>query len=465
LKKKKNRYEKEKIPNNLEMFVSSLRGNQSKTELNMPQLINPNDIHTAAATWSGFIYQGKIALYHVLKLLTTDTTSNAYHLQLDSLEDFAIVKEDLTPISLHQVKAMKSTSYGEYKEAFDKLEKRKVEHPSNDAYFHLAQKNTKTAVQIKALHPTIDIYKYNNGNHHCSLDEVNTYIENYISEYLNTNNLGHFNNPINVSIFRNNLEALIFNQVIAIHANNHQKDGLTINEGAYNFTIPLINFISELVKDPATTLDENYYLFVTKELLNQYYTEFIIEIEEEATEKGQIILENTKIKLDKYLQQINSLTNDEIINFIKGIMPHRQFKLKTLKDFKDNNVPKEEFKYAFLQCLYELVISHKTINQGILWNDKASLSYCPTIITDAHPNLWRVCHNIYKNVLDIDYELAYQGNTLITLGLETPSIVHTLNKTADVSGVPDKKNNISKWANTALTTIQNAKKNVNENNN
>ena len=34
----------------------------------MIQLINPNDIHSAADTWNGFIYQGKVALYHVLKL-------------------------------------------------------------------------------------------------------------------------------------------------------------------------------------------------------------------------------------------------------------------------------------------------------------------------------------------------------------------------------------------------------------
>lgn len=34
----------------------------------MVQLIDPNDIHSEADTWNGFIYQGKVALYHVLKL-------------------------------------------------------------------------------------------------------------------------------------------------------------------------------------------------------------------------------------------------------------------------------------------------------------------------------------------------------------------------------------------------------------
>ena len=89
-------------------------------------LINPNDIHSAADTWSGFIYQGKIALYHVLTLMLNEANVDDLELQLDSLEDFAIVRNDgtnISPVSLHQVKAMKSHLYSSYQEAFNNLEK------------------------------------------------------------------------------------------------------------------------------------------------------------------------------------------------------------------------------------------------------------------------------------------------------------------------------------------------------
>lgn len=59
----------------------------------MSNLIDPNDIHSAADIWNGFIYQGKVALYHVLKLINNDKDNvDGLHLQLDSLENFAIIR-------------------------------------------------------------------------------------------------------------------------------------------------------------------------------------------------------------------------------------------------------------------------------------------------------------------------------------------------------------------------------------
>jgi len=111
----------------------------------MTPLIDPNDIHSASATWNGFIYQGKVALYHVLKLINEKDSVEGLHLQLDSLEDFAIVRyenNDPKPVSLHQVKAVKSKYYLKFKEAFEKLEKRKDDFPCDEeAYFHLAMNN------------------------------------------------------------------------------------------------------------------------------------------------------------------------------------------------------------------------------------------------------------------------------------------------------------------------------------
>ncbi|PIF30081.1 hypothetical protein CLU81_0476 [Flavobacterium sp. 9] len=74
-------------------------------------LINPNDIDSAADTRSGFIYQGKIALYHII---LNKANVDDLELQLDSLDDFAIVRNDgtnISQVSLHQVKATKRHLY------------------------------------------------------------------------------------------------------------------------------------------------------------------------------------------------------------------------------------------------------------------------------------------------------------------------------------------------------------------
>ena len=82
--------------------------------------------HTAAATWSGFIYQGRIALYHVVKLLHDKTEAELAELflQIDSIEDFAIIKyglrDSVIPVTMHQVKAVKSNYYSSYKDDFNR---------------------------------------------------------------------------------------------------------------------------------------------------------------------------------------------------------------------------------------------------------------------------------------------------------------------------------------------------------
>lgn len=64
--------------------------------------------HSAIATWGGFLYQGKIALYHCIKLLIEESFNekplNLFELQLDSTDDFAIYNAGKV-ISTHQVKA------------------------------------------------------------------------------------------------------------------------------------------------------------------------------------------------------------------------------------------------------------------------------------------------------------------------------------------------------------------------
>ena len=65
--------------------------------------------HTAISTWSGYVYQGKIALFHTLKLLVADRAQTLNHkLQLESADDFAILSQSNIHLSLHQVKAYKS---------------------------------------------------------------------------------------------------------------------------------------------------------------------------------------------------------------------------------------------------------------------------------------------------------------------------------------------------------------------
>jgi len=421
----------------------------------MARLIDPNDIHTAAATWSGFIYQGKVALFHTLHLLNTDINALNYSLQLDSLEDFAIVDNNINPITLHQVKAMKSKAYADYRVAFDKLEKRLNDYPCNRAYFHLANQNQSTAAEIQAIHPNLQVYQYPNTNHFCSLEQINSVCEEQIENYLNNNNLQHFNNAKNIVALRNSLESIICNQIIDIHSCNHQNNGLRISEGAYYFVIPLTNFRDLLITDPTTLIDEDYFLFLSKGLINQYYLEFCQEIEDE----GEVTQED-KSKLATYLMQINGLNKSSLVNFIQSILPHREVKFNSISDFKENNIHSEEFRDAFLQTLYELVVSTGEIGNNLIWKGNDKLIYTATAINSPEQTKKRVCKRIYENINQTDIEVPYESDKLITTSLEVESIEKELNKQSQVDEGLNNVNNVTKWSKISLTTLNNAKNKI-----
>jgi len=78
--------------------------------------------HDASATWSGFNYQGKVALYHTLTLIKRKLDEreeydfSGYELILENHEDFDIKGPDGF-ISFHQVKAINQTAFSTYENA------------------------------------------------------------------------------------------------------------------------------------------------------------------------------------------------------------------------------------------------------------------------------------------------------------------------------------------------------------
>ncbi|TPV22421.1 hypothetical protein FJW00_19835, partial [Pantoea anthophila] len=77
----------------------------------------------ASPSWSGFNYQGKVSLYHALKIINMkpagDDLSNL-SLMLENTEDFEII-EDSNAKTFHQVKAYNSSSYSKYEDALLEL--------------------------------------------------------------------------------------------------------------------------------------------------------------------------------------------------------------------------------------------------------------------------------------------------------------------------------------------------------
>lgn len=99
--------------------------------------------HDASATWSGFNYQGKIALYHVLKIICEKKTIDIgydfsdYSLILENNEDFDIRGPGGFE-SFHQVKAINNTALSTYENALFAMMLQLVQPRYNNVtgYFH-----------------------------------------------------------------------------------------------------------------------------------------------------------------------------------------------------------------------------------------------------------------------------------------------------------------------------------------
>ncbi|MDO7440340.1 ABC-three component system protein [Acinetobacter baumannii] len=79
--------------------------------------------YDASSSWSGFNYQGKVAIYYVLKQINEaplDTDFSNYKLLLEATEDFEIIHNGV-PVSYHQVKAYNSQSFSKYSNALISL--------------------------------------------------------------------------------------------------------------------------------------------------------------------------------------------------------------------------------------------------------------------------------------------------------------------------------------------------------
>ena len=425
--------------------------------------------HTAIPTWSGFIYQGRIGLYHVLKQLNLrpENEINELVFQIDSIEDFSIMKSNPNgnpiPVSMHQVKAVKSTAYSTYKGDFEKLEKKwkDIGIHTVEAFFHLATKNEKTKTQIEALHPSLKIYVYENNAESCSLTEIDVKIKEQIVLVLQKYHIAGSENPANIQVLSEILEKIVSDKVIYIHSKNH--GGEAIGQAAYNNPIPLKSFL-DAIKTDITTLvqDENYFEMVIKGNLNRYYDEFCISCDEDQ------LTGDVKVKMDKYLVSFNSHHSHDFRTFLQSIRPHKEINYRNLQEYTDLSMTEDEIKDAFFTILLAIKESNKDV--GIGWMSPELKHYYPTSLTYSNTDKGRknASERILKTAFNMMVDVPFNSDYLITSECNVDDLEACANNvshlnTGDLSiGDGEKRNRITQWKKVSLIDLETAKNKLND---
>ncbi len=425
--------------------------------------------HTAIPTWSGFIYQGRIGLYHVLKQLTEkqENEINELVFQIDSIEDFTIMKLNPNgnpiPVSMHQVKAVKSNAYSTYKEDFEQLENKWAAIGINavEAFFHLATKNEKTKAQIEALHPSLKIYVYENNAESCPLNEVDAKIKAQIVIILQKYNIAGYHNPATVQLLSEILEKIVSDKVIYIHSVNHA--GAAIRQAAYDNPIPLKSFLNAIKTDIALLIqDENYFETMIKSNLNRYYDEFCISCDDDQ------LTSEVKVKMDKYLVLFNSYRSLDFRTFLQSIRPHKEINYHNLQEYTDLSINEDEIKDAFFSIL--LAIKESNNGKEIGWVCSEIKHYYPTSLIYSNTDIGRknAAGRILKTVLNKAIDIPFNSDYLITSECNIDDIEACANNISqmgsNVLGINDdeKQNRITQWKKVSLIDLETAKNKLND---
>ena len=221
---------------------------------------------SAVSSWSGFVYQGKIALYHSLKIIHDGDLD--FELQLDSSDDFAIYKNGKLHTA-HQVKA----KIGKYRNGYTKALEQStlIEHDKikgTTRYFHVSVPLNNTDDHRGASGEIVKFYRYGD-NYYCGLGEIEGLTKELIKKICNKQHIIVSDNLINFNYCL--LSEKISTKAIHNHKLN-QVGGISENRAAYEGRIKARNILEDLLtENPYQNRD--YYTVALKARLQTHLEE------------------------------------------------------------------------------------------------------------------------------------------------------------------------------------------------
>ncbi|MBP5981855.1 MAG: hypothetical protein KA748_16820 [Halomonas sp.] len=377
--------------------------------------------HTAISTWSGFVYQGKIALYYCLKLIADDYSSNrSLKLQLESQDDFAVYNGQ-TCISMHQVKAYKSKNFSSYQSGFIAQRDKANSDGVSSAFFHVARGIVDLPKEYETTYHPVKLYDYGTqqaSKKNCSLEELDTLIETLLRSIINSEaSLPNWKCSLAKRI-REYLEAAINQKVILTHHMIHTTqdgDRVIAKREFINFD----RLYEILEADEFDFFETNeFFLSRLQSDIGYYYQQFCEQQVNLSAEKQD--------KLDQYVFHLTKLTVAEMEHFVKSVMPHRKGSFRTLQDYKDQTLNADSMKQSLLTIFNTLIaagLNTQLTSPSIYWLHENNFYY-PTGIHTAQEESEAVCYEILSQAISNDVEFLYENGSLVTRGMNVASIAN-----------------------------------------
>lgn len=379
---------------------------------------------SAISSWSGFVYQGKVALFHSITLLISRKFHGLpvplFQLQLDSTDDFSIYASG-SALSVHQVKAKSSP----YRSAFVKALNKSIAitkdcTPATRRYFHIANPIDDPSDHADSSGVIVEFYKYGSALH-CKLDEIEDLTKRKIGEYLEMKKLPV--SPMLIDKKYCHLSELISTHVVKVHAMIHA--GMGEDKAAYTQVIEC-NILEKIIcADYKSEIDVPYLL---KELRLTFASAFEGYV---ATNDG--FTQNQIDDLGFVLRYVYQMDDQKLHSVMHSLRPSDQ----------SGNIREDDVQ-NYMDIVAE--ISRSLVLAGLPHYAAGVRRYLPTSLILSNRKKEYFKDSLLKNIR-LNPRLAnvlYEYNTLIT-GVEDHDEINVRGSSdhiTDLNGPSAFKNNI-----------------------
>jgi hypothetical protein len=388
--------------------------------------------HTAISSCSGYIYQGKVALLHCMKLFENiGVDARVLKLEIESLDDFAIKNSDDSYRSMHQVKAKKNQRFSSYQVAINQQMNSAQNHPGIQVYFHVAKSITDIPDGFQATYSPVKFYNYKNEHNvsidSCELDRIDAWNNLQIKRTFQA--LGEpaykSSDESYLSRTRHILEDMIIKHIILVHHKiiECKNPAITDRHIASASEIPLEHFYQVLaVQNLNQVINEDYFHWFLIKRAGEYFHEYCLEL---MGSEDSVVEDNNLCKLNYYLSIINTLDISGLKGFIQLIMPHRKASFRTIQELTDNTFNRDDFKFGLLTVLHELTKSennHQNTELPLFYWNKGEQVYFPTAIEKVLRHEKVICQEIINTSLDSDVDFLFEAGRLVNQAITNNSV-------------------------------------------
>lgn len=420
--------------------------------------------HDATNSWNGYAYQGKAAIYTILKMINDlglgIDTAMEYELELEYLEDFTVYFQK-KELSVHQVKTYNSTAPSEYKDAiWTLLGKTAMRSSIVKAYLHTTEELPgKTILKEKyknlvAPLPTgsetqlnpfdyynfvveneaydssfekLELYSYENGQNYCGLIEIREAISSQIKRYY-----------YDRGIFRTDEhQSRVFYYLLAKLDQHISERHLALQKGNVTRAGRMISFSDffAILDNDFEQVSSQYYIYILRELYSTVCEEFLYD---QQSEMGS----DSYGRVQSFYNEVRLLDDITFLKLCKKWTPHVRANVLNLKTFH-GLIPSNGLRDPLLKALYvftEPLHNDKSVyikkdNSGVnITYLPTTLHERPTLLTDDQmldeKRIGRIAKEI---IMNSDVEDLHEVDVMISSHIPMLSLEDAANKHTKVS--------------------------------